>query len=417
MGEVFVAYDRKLDRKVALKVLRHEGAAHEARLAREAQAMAQLSHPNVVAVFDTGATRGRLFLTMELIDGETLKTWQRRSGRGWRDVLRAYCEAGRGLAAAHAVGLVHRDFKPANVLVSDTQGVKVTDFGIVRTTREPGGLSVGGPPAMTARAPTSNATLDVSITQTGAVLGTPGYMAPEQIVGTDVDARTDQFAFCVSLFEGLYGYRPFAGDDFAELSNATLKGLMRPVPKGTKVPARVHRVVLRGLASAPEARYPSMQALLAELRGDETPSNRRVLVAIAAWAAIGLVALWTQRAAMARPPQLCAAAQAEAEEVWGPPEQANVERALLDTRAPHAGDTWQRTRRTLDAYVQQWITMHRQTCAATRIDGHQPEEVMTVRMACLEQRRDEVRALVQVLSWRTATLPIVPDASVDAETS
>lgn len=410
MGEVYAAYDRRLDRKVALKMLRTENEHYRERLMREAQAMARLSHPNVVAVFDAGAADGRLFLAMEFVQGGTLRAHQRatKGKRSWRETLRLYAEAGRGLAAAHAAGLVHRDFKPDNVLLSTTGQVKVTDFGIARavgetSTADEGARAEPPPPpsprpAIPPDSPSGRSvSLDAGITEEGMLLGTPGYMAPEQCLGESVDERTDQFAFCVSLYEALYGEKPFAGKG-ASLIEATTLGQVREPPRGATVPAHVRRVLLRGLKVERAERHPTMQALLDELLRDPARRWRRVGGAAAAVAIVAVSAIGAARVAAARQDQLCAGGEGEASEVWNADAQGRIEGALMATGVPYAADTWQRTRAQIDRYIGGWTGAYRQTCQATRVRKTQSEAVMTVRMACLEQRRDEVRALVQVLS-------------------
>ncbi len=419
MGEVYAAYDAKLDRKVALKLLLHCGPGFEARFVREAQAMARLSHPGVVAVFDTGRIGQRMFLAMEFVLGTTLRGWQKQKKRPWDQILRVYVEAGRGLAAAHGAGLVHRDFKPDNVLVADDGAVKVTDFGLARATGDAsvaeraivtpaeeappqGGTSdsvptTGAPPTL----PSTTATgpsLDIPMTEAGEVLGTPGYMAPEQYVGGAVDERTDQFAFCVALFDALYGYKPFAGTNAQGLAESTLLGAPREPPRGTRVPARVHRALVRGLSVRSADRYPSMQDLLAALVRDPARRLRRILAAAGALGIVAASAVAAARMTAAHQSQLCAGAETEASNVWNPTVQQRIEHAFAASGAPYAADTWQRTQRQIDDYLARWTDAYTQTCEATRIRRTQSEPVMTVRMACLEQRREEVRALAQVLS-------------------
>jgi tetratricopeptide (TPR) repeat protein len=402
MGEVYAAYDRKLDRKVALKLLLRRDGQDEARLVREAQAMARLSHPNVRAVFDTGMLDGRLFLTMEFVQGTTLRSWQTEPKRSWRDVLRAYLDAGRGLAAAHAAGLVHRDFKPSNVLVSEEGVVKVTDFGLARAAGHeapPAPPSAPSPDAPApAPAPSSGSSLDTTVTREGALLGTPGYMAPEQMLGLLVDARSDQFAFSVALYEGLFREKPFAGKSDLQRDEAVLRGMVREPPRGSPVPAHVRRVILRGLSRERAARYESMAALLDDLARDPTQSRRRWAFAVVGLAALGAAIVWAQRAASARQAQQCTGAEPESAEVWNVQIQGGIQRALLATNVPYAADAWRGTRETIDSHMARWRAAHRQTCEATRLRGEQSEAVMTARMACLERRRDEVRALAQVLS-------------------
>ncbi|MFP2913145.1 protein kinase domain-containing protein, partial [Pyxidicoccus sp. 3LFB2] len=233
MGDVYAAYDPELDRQVALKLLRPEGRHLEelrSRLLREAQALARLAHPNVVTVHDVGVAGDCLFLALELVEGTTLAEWL-KAPRAQGEVLRVFRDAGLGLAAAHAAGLVHRDFKPSNVLVGQDGRVRVTDFGLARPSNR--GLR---PRAASAspRAPNGPAPL----TRTGVLVGTPAYMAPEQQQGQGVDALSDQFSFCVALYEALHGVRPFEGLNLEELARAAREGRIRAPERDAKVPAR-----------------------------------------------------------------------------------------------------------------------------------------------------------------------------------
>jgi WD40 repeat protein/tRNA A-37 threonylcarbamoyl transferase component Bud32 len=260
MGIVYMARDPVLGRKVALKLLRADSAAvrlrgGRARLLREAQAMAQLSHPNVIVVHDVGVSADRVFLAMELVEGGTLKEWLRATGgRTWREVVRVFRAAGEGLAAAHAAGLVHRDFKPDNVLVGRDGQVRVTDFGLVRASLESLSASDG------VDAPLQH--LVELVTVSGALVGTPAYMAPEQLARGKADVRSDVFAFCVSFYEGLYGERPFTAPTIAELSQAIARGVIRPAPAAARVPPWLRRIVVGGLHADPARRAQSVRALL-----------------------------------------------------------------------------------------------------------------------------------------------------------
>src|SRR5205814_3700317 len=213
MGVVYAAFDPELQRQVALKLVRNEGAGVDdelrTRLTREAQAMARVRHPNVITVFDVGSWCGQLFVAMEAIDGSTLSTWLEVQPRSVAEILQVLHAAGRGLAAAHAAGLVHRDFKPDNVLIGADGRVCVTDFGLARpvTMREPSSPSHDG----------DTEPWTLALTQAGTAVGTPAYMAPEQMRGDTADERADQFSFCVALFEALYGVRPFAGRSMGEI--------------------------------------------------------------------------------------------------------------------------------------------------------------------------------------------------------
>ncbi len=293
MGEVYAAFDPELDRKVAVKLLRvkagngvslNEGRQ---RTLREAQAIARLSHPNVVVVFDVGTFDEKVFIAMEFVDGNTVTYWLEQQPRTWQEVLRIFIAAGRGLIAAHEKGLVHRDFKPDNVMVGKDGQVRVMDFGLARQMPErplrehrprsgaPNrvDMKIVGSETM----PLDQGTLllnqdfggsidgqssvsglfDARLTRTGAMMGTPAYMAPEQFFGAATDARTNQFSFCVSLYEALYGQRPFEGKRLTELTAAVVQGTVRDAPAGTKVPFWVRRdlaarAALRGGRALPD---------------------------------------------------------------------------------------------------------------------------------------------------------------------
>ncbi|MCA9709862.1 MAG: protein kinase, partial [Myxococcales bacterium] len=283
-GVVYKAYDTRLDRNVALKLLRGATGEEELdqahrRLVKEAQAMAQLSHPSVVTVHDVGTVelsgRIRVFVKMEYVRGQTLQArmaaWHDEpGGPRWTDVRDVFVAAGEGLAAAHDRKLIHRDFKPANVMVDDAGRVMVTDFGLVRRAPDADvGLDATEPQA-------AQRALDVLLTRTGARVGTPAYMAPEQFDGEPGSAQSDQFAFCVALYEALYGQRPFAGDDLAQLTRAVLEGSPRPPPAGARVPRFVVRALWRGLSRDPAERHRDMHALLDALRADPRARLRRV---------------------------------------------------------------------------------------------------------------------------------------------
>ena len=292
MSTVYAAFDPQLGRRVALKLLKPDaghGAGSRARLVREAQAMARLQHANVVTVHDLGVVGDRLYIAMELVDGCTLGAWLRQEPRDWRAVVRTFLAAGRGLAAAHGAGIVHRDFKPENVLVARDGAVRVTDFGVARVTA----LAAGEPETLPRPADDVEA-LDTSLTVSGALLGTPVYMAPEQLMGESVDARADVFSFSAALYEALYRQRPFAFRNMGELRAAVCRGQVRTPPPGHGVPEALWRVVERGLAVRPDARFPTMDALLDALEAPlagRAPRSRRALLAAAALGATTLVAL------------------------------------------------------------------------------------------------------------------------------
>ncbi len=286
MGVVYAAYDPQLDRKVALKLLRTgiglgEGEAR-ARLVREAQAIAQLSHPNVVAVYDVGTTtEGEVYVAMEFVDGDTLTQWLHRWDRPWREILEVFREAGRGLAAAHGVGLLHRDFKPDNVLVGGDGRVRVTDFGLARSLVT-GGADEGSAPK--AQPAAVGVPLRVTLTATGAVMGTPRYMAPEQLRGQDVSAAADQFSFCVALYEALYGHHPIPGDTAVKIVEENARAQVPAAPD--RAPSWIWPILQRGLDPQPAKRFPSMAALIIELTPPMPSPRRRTYIAVAAATAL-----------------------------------------------------------------------------------------------------------------------------------
>jgi serine/threonine protein kinase len=247
MGSVYVAHDPELGREVAVKLLApalgdsEACALFEARFRREARALARVAHPNVVAVHDFGTVDDRMFITMELIEGQTVADWCKAERPAARAILDVFVAAGRGLAAAHAAGVVHRDVKPENMMLGKDGRVRVVDFGLAR------------------------ADVDFTLTVAGAVMGTPRYMAPEQHRGEEADERTDQFSFCVALYIALFGESPFRGDDLDSLARSVTTGEPREPPPRRGVPRRIWRALRRGMSAAREDRFPRLDDLLAEI--------------------------------------------------------------------------------------------------------------------------------------------------------
>ena len=281
MGVVYSARDPDLDRSVALKVLRPDlsiAPSSRNRLLREARAMAQLSHPNVVPIYDVGVLGDQVFIAMELVEGVTLRRKLERA-TPWRTVVTSYLQAARGLAAAHAAGLVHRDFKPDNVLFGNDGRIRVVDFGLVSV--DP----------VEQRAPIPAEAMQAQLgpaveTSDGVVLGTPAFMAPEALRGQPTDARADQFSFCVALFHDLYGMYPYAGLSLDDRVARIARGELERRP-GSPVPERVYRVLARGLRGQPEDRFASMEALVGALEHAIAPRRRaRTIAGITAAAAV-----------------------------------------------------------------------------------------------------------------------------------
>ena len=313
MGVVYLAEDPQLGRLVALKLIRpgrgdgEVATEHQRRLLREAQVLARVTHPNLVTVYDVGAHDGGVFVAMEYVRGETLEAWLAEGARPWPEVLERFVAVGRGLVAAHDAGLVHRDFKPGNVMVASDGRVLLLDFGLARARQDPTAAEstkadgpiaeiAEDPPGDDGYVPAEDDAVGTDLTRAGGILGTPAYMAPEQHLALAADARADQFAFCVGLFEGLYGKRPFWGRDAIELMDATLRGLTELPPPVGDLPADVRRALFRGLQSDRDARFADMRELLTVLEhASGTAKPRRtgaLLIAGAALVAITAVVTW-----------------------------------------------------------------------------------------------------------------------------
>jgi tetratricopeptide (TPR) repeat protein/tRNA A-37 threonylcarbamoyl transferase component Bud32 len=399
MGVVYAAFDPELDRRVAIKLLRSDLGSAERRtishqrMVREAQAMARLSHPNVIPVYDVGTAGERLFVAMELVDGGTLTEWLRGQTRSWRDVLEVYIQAGRGLAAAHAAGLVHRDFKPDNVLIGRDGRPRVTDFGLARAID-----SAEAPaPASGDRHvdASSSSSLHQPLTRQDTMMGTPGYMSPEQVFAEAIDARTDQFSFCASLYEGLYRERPFDGVDLEKMVEAVERGEVRPAPADSPVPAWLRKALVRGLAFDPAQRWPSMDALLHALQRDPRVRRRRFAIALSGVALLA-VAVGVARPLWHREELVCRGAERKLVGVWDGSRRQGIEEAFRATERPYAAHAWQEVSRALDAYAAAWTGMHTEACESTRVRGEQAESTLALRMTCLDRRKKELKALTDL---------------------
>ncbi|MEM9452798.1 MAG: tetratricopeptide repeat protein [Myxococcota bacterium] len=411
MGKVYRAFDDVLERQVAVKVVHAEvGVRHGRRLLREAQALARLSHPNVVQVYEVGEVGGRLFIAMELIRGQTLRQWQRQEPRpGWKACLDTYVKAGRGLEAAHAKGLIHRDFKPSNCMFDDEGRVRVLDFGLARDSNPsedlaelPGfGGPVDGAASSASSSGSSSSALMERLTETGSVVGTRAYMAPEQLGGrVVVDAKSDQFAFCVALYEALCGHLPFSEDPMpALLDMASGVGPMpQPLPMGSHAPRWLQRAVVRGLAADPRERWPSMAALLWELERRQRSAGVRRL-SLLTGALLGVVLTGLVMSSREPPgPSVCAEAQQQLEGVWDDERRQVVREAILNTELPYAAKTQSSVERQLDHYAQEWSHGYTEACEATRVHHEQPVEALELRQRCLRLRRSALAHDVELLA-------------------
>jgi len=395
MGAVYRAYDPKLDRVVALKLLLAEEGAFlsteaRERLLREAQAMARVSHPNIVKVHDVGMRGNDVFIAMDLVDGVTLKGWLDARPRSVREILQVLAAAGEGLAAAHDVGLVHRDFKPGNVLVDRAGRAFVTDFGLARLVD--GSSSSEGMPVESGSPPSagSGATaLSTELTLAGTVVGTPAYMPPEQHRGEALDGRSDQFSFCVALFEALFGHRPFEGQRSRELVSNISKRRIRWETTGRKAPRWLRPILARGLAPEPWQRFASMQALLGSIaRGRARSRWIRGTVAAACVAAATLGGTWLLREHRAA--SMCG--------------DAGAEIGSMLARVREQG----RPRARLEAFDEAWRATSRQACLEHEVRGVRSAEAATSARNCLDEQRLQVSALVMRLDRAT------PQAAMEA---
>jgi eukaryotic-like serine/threonine-protein kinase len=436
MGEIYAAYDDRLDRKVAIKLL-HDGLdtspSARQRLLREAQTLARLSHPNVVHVYEVGEFQGRVFIAMEFVAGRTLREWLHTSAPPVRrptmpEILRHFIAAGRGLEAAHDAGLVHRDFKPANVLIGDDGRARVVDFGLARAVIQP---LLPGSVAVDPQTP--DAALDdpellrrvITQTTVGRLLGTPGYMSPEQLRGEEADHRSDQFSFCVALYEALHGKRPFAGDTLDQLRQTVQSGVIRESSRHIRVPASLHKAMLRGLSTDPDKRFADMATLL---RAIEEPTSRRRPWA---WLMVGAVVsalVWLLISGgeppirSSEPPDPCSGAGSAMDEVWNDERQERLVHVFARAKMT-AG--WEGTREGIEKYQRAWRATSVEACRATHVRGTRPATALTDSTACLERgrmpldallrdiEREDARALVSALDV-LATL-YAPDTCISPE--
>ncbi|MEX1367872.1 MAG: tetratricopeptide repeat protein [Nannocystaceae bacterium] len=402
MGVVYLAYDPQLDRGVALKVLRpgaslaERGVAQE-RLLREAQVMARLSHPNVVPVYDAGEVDGRVFVAMEHIEGRTISDWLAQERPRWPEVFDVFVAAGRGLAAAHERGLVHRDFKPDNVMIDASGRPRVMDFGLARAAEDEESGAAEAPSTFSELANGVSARISGtdSLTRTGFVLGTPAYMAPEQHLGAPLDPASDQFSFCVALYKGLYGERPFEGGTAAELCKAVLDGQVRPAPSATAIPGWLRRIVLRGLAPRPDARWPSMDALLEALT-QRRRRAQRMRTGVPAVVLVGVAVAggsWLQ----AQRDEPCQEGETTLASSWSDGRRESIRQAFVGTKLPFAEDAAERVTARIDLWGARWVDEYRDACAATAIRREQSGEALDLRMRCLRGRRRALEGVVSVL--------------------
>jgi tetratricopeptide (TPR) repeat protein len=418
-GIVYAAYDPELERRVAIKILQVQESDHgaTARLRREAQALARLSHPNVIAINDVGVCPAGVYLVMQYEPGCTLSEWL-RGERSWRDSVAVMAAAGRGLAAAHEHGVVHRDFKPSNVWMGDDGVVRLLDFGLA----EVGDCAPIGSSTTARTSSTSSQTAEI------VVAGTPAYMAPEQHGGEPATEASDQYAYCVTLYEALFGCRPFAAPSLDALVAAKARADMLSPPPERSIPPRLWRIVTRGLRPAPTERWPSMTALVDAIEQCTRPRRHlgRVALAVVAVAGATALAAWGGREVdHARRVAACGAEADRIDETWNPDRAGEIAAAMQATGVSYATDTWSRARGRVEEFAGAWKETRRQACEAADVDGTLIESLATASRECLDERRDTLDALlaqfveqdamvVRKVATATASLPQLRECTDEA---
>lgn len=388
-GVVYRARDLELDRDIALKVLRAEDEASDgsssARWRREAQVMARVDHPNVVTVHDVGVFGGRMFIATEFVDGGNLRAWMDERPRPWREVLEVFVAAARGLAAIHACGLVHRDFKPHNVMMGRDGRVRVTDFGLARLLPSMEATIAAEPfdPRLDSTLSDDSASL---YTRTGALVGTPGYMSPEQWQGEPATPRSDQFSLCVALYEALWRHRPWPGRSVQELSQRVCETPpTRPAARNT--PRWLVRAVLRGLARRPESRFESMEALIDTLV--VTPRRRRRMAGgatlVVGFSTVAVVSYGAARVE----PDPCPTQAEQLAGTWDDDDREQLREVLGE-------DLGRRASETLEPWRDAWLEHRTSTCEQRRaLEIDERRHALT--LACLDRSLASFRAVTGVL--------------------
>ena len=382
MGVVYLATDPKLGRRVALKLLHPTAVGNEVermRLLREAQALAKLSHPNVVQLYEVGEHEGSIFLAMEYVEGVSLRQWQTAQRRTWRQTLTQYIQAGEGLAAAHAAGLVHRDFKPANVIVGNDGRARVADFGLARGP----GLSSQGSSDEGGEAASAKSPADSTITRPGAVIGTPAYMSPEQLRGDSVDARSDQFSFCIALWEALHGERPYAAEALRHGSTA------EPPKRGPsrEVPRWVDKALRRGLALRPGERFDGLAELVEALRPQlKSPRKLSIVTGVSSAALVLAMSTWALEA------KTDCNADLTLQGVWDA-ERRHATKSAVEASGAVGRDVWPALERAVDAYADEWRGQVEQACTLPR-GVRETRDPLT--RACLQRARDQFDQVIDL---------------------
>ncbi|MGB1016917.1 MAG: serine/threonine-protein kinase, partial [Nannocystaceae bacterium] len=394
MGVVYSAYDAELERKVAIKLLRPGQLTRNAepRLRREAQAMAKVVHANVVSVIEVGTHDEVTYVVMEHIRGHSLAQWCQKE-RSWRETLGVFVQAGRGLAAAHRAGVIHRDFKMHNAMIiregPDAGRVKVLDFGLARA------VDNEEPTPADARLVSDELAnrFAVRLTASGAVMGTPAYMAPEQITRGHASERSDQYNFAASLYEALYGELPFTGTSPGALIRAVLDDPLPPPRPNADVPGWVYRIVAQGLARDPADRFPGMDVLCDALERDPSAKRRNLAFALGAILLVG-AGSWSLGTLSSESP--CTGPDFELTETWDLARAQAVQHAFGAAGVTYADDAASRAIGLLDDYAEHWSEARGEACEAHR-RGVESQQLLDLRMACLGRRRASFASLAELL--------------------
>ncbi len=401
-GVVYRAFDPALTRQIAVKLLRAESSragTQGERLLREGRAIAQISHPNVVNVYDVGTFEDEVFVAMELLEGPTMSMWLRES-HTLDQLLDVFVQGAAGLGAAHARGIVHRDFKPDNAFVMPGGRVVVVDFGLARALDAPADHDEAAPPSPD---------WDRSLTRPGTAPGTPGYMAPEQLRGEAVDARADQFALCVAMWEALYGERPFqrghARDELLQIE----RGPKVPARPRHRVPGWLEQILRRGMAAEVSSRFNDMSSLLAAVARGRI---RKTVWKVAAIACTLLIAVLVPLVVSLQRGPACPPATDKLQGIWDSKVERKVGMTLASLKSPLAGQAAEIVGTRLNRYAAGWLKAHQNACTATHVRHEQSESALDLRMGCLEQRRQELRALVRELAAMKAEAPA--ERAIDA---
>lgn len=397
MGVVLAAYDPRLERKLAVKLLRSATSeSAQERLLREARALAKMSHPNVVQVFDVGVHEGQAYVAMDHVQGETLREWM-KTPRTPTEIAVVFAQAARGLAAAHEAGIIHRDFKPDNVLLSARPGepprVRVLDFGIASMVDEamPTDIDLDEGEAMQSS--------QERLTRTGAIVGTPAYMSPEQFRGQSAGAPSDQFSLCVALYETMYRTRPFQGSSRVELAMSVMNGTRAPVPTDRHMPRWLVAICDRGLQNDPSLRFESTRALVHALEHGVS-RKPRIFAALAVGGGVAAVAGVAAAQAFAPKEDPCAATMEMADAMWSDTERTKVRTAFEGYDSGFATQALPRVEAGLDAWVEDYRAQRRDACEATAVRHTQSESLLDRRIACLDARAQDFKATVDVFAER-----------------